>query len=282
MAKKDIWRNNVLIQGRYELSLGETRCMWFVLVHNYIGKVKVPKGTKGAERIVKKDKEGKEVETYYLHKGIEKDVEYIIDLDKYAELWEIRRDQAYKEVNEALKSLEHRSITLKASDIRPDLKKGTAIIPWVSAVTLSDSGKPSIEWNKYMVGYLNDLQRFTKIRIESLVNLRKFSYIRFYEVMKQYEKVGKRYFTVEELRELLENNSSYDEFGFFKRRKLDPAVKAVNMFTEINVSYGKENYVKEGRKVIGIWFFIDREERKVEKEKEREIREILKKEGRSD
>ena len=80
--------------------------------------------------------------------------------------------------------------------------------------------------------------------------------IPLYEVLKSWEMVPNhtKTFEVLELREYMDVlKESYDKFGLFKQKVLDPAVKEINEITDLNVSY---ELIKTGRFVTHVKFTI--------------------------
>jgi len=243
-----VWRSNRLVQASYKLTLAEYRCMWQVL-----------------SRIYMKD-------------GISPDTLYSIDLDDYATTWNISRNQAYIDVNKGLKQLINRTVTVRTKDILElEGNKSTEPIKWVDKIVLSKEGVPAIKWNASVIPYLMSANKFfTRLRMDSLIKLRKFSYIRLYEVLKQYEMISHRTLSVEELQDILDIDRTYKTFGHLNSRKIEPAIKAINEYTEIGVSYDKKDYKKAGKRVVSIKFHITRWEKKLEETNTKEIQELTK------
>ena len=80
----------------------------------------------------------------------------------------------------------------------------------------------------------------------------------------KYQKIGKRNFTVSELREILNCENEYLKFAEFERRIIVPAVKEINDHSDIYVEYKK---LKTGRIITEIEFII-KSKRAVENTKE--------------
>lgn len=80
--------------------------------------------------------------------------------------------------------------------------------------------------------------------------------IPLYEVLKSWESLPNhtKTFEVLELREYMDVlQKSYEKFGIFKQRVLDPAIKEINEITDLNVSY---ELIKTGRFVTHVKFTI--------------------------
>lgn len=109
-----------------------------------------------------------------------------------------------------------------------------------------------ISCNADIEPYLFELKEcYTSYEIENIVKLNSAAKIRMYEIMKQYEKIGERQLTVDELQELLMTH--YTKYYEFSRNVLTPAIKDVNEYTDITISCEK---VTKGRKVVALKFKI--------------------------
>lgn len=79
--------------------------------------------------------------------------------------------------------------------------------------------------------------------------------IRLYELLKQYEKIGKRRLGVFELKQMLGIEYKYKLYGHFKDRVLKKAQEDLSENCDIKFEFRE---IKEGRKVSSIEFFIKR------------------------
>lgn len=88
------------------------------------------------------------------------------------------------------------------------------------------------------------------------LRLKSANQVRMYEILKQYEKLGKRELRITELRELLGiATNEYPRFGDFKNRVLNPCQQALAENTDIKFEY---NLLKKGAKVVAIEFLIQK------------------------
>ena len=92
---------------------------------------------------------------------------------------------------------------------------------------------------------------FTTFAITNVSNLHSAYSIRLYELLKQYEKLGKRAFKVDELQAAL--GSEYPRYPNFKQRVLVPSVGEICDNTDIQCAFTEE---KKGRKVLAVRFTI--------------------------
>lgn len=109
-----------------------------------------------------------------------------------------------------------------------------------------------ITCNDMMLPYLFELQKnYTTYMIGNIAKLNSVSKIRFYEICKQYEKIGTIKLNLNEFQDMLCVKSSY--FKYFKKDTLEPAIKDINEYTDIMVSYEK---ILSCRKVVALKFTI--------------------------
>jgi plasmid replication initiation protein len=110
----------------------------------------------------------------------------------------------------------------------------------------------SITCNYDIMPYIFELKKnYTTYMIGNIAKLNSVSKIRLYEICKQYEKIGTIKLNIDELKQIL--GSLLKEFKEFKRITLEPAIKDINQYTDIEVSYEK---VLSCRKVVALNFTI--------------------------
>jgi len=127
-------------------------------------------------------------------------------------------------------------------------------------------------------------ERFTTYKLENVIRLKSIYSIRIYELLKQYQGIGKRVLTIEALRKMMGIGSNeYDRYNDFKRYVLQVAHREINAKTDISFGYRE---IKLGRKVHELEFTItrkappaepDKAAKQREKERKRQKDEALKK-----
>lgn len=110
-----------------------------------------------------------------------------------------------------------------------------------------------ISCNDMVLPYLFELKKnYTTYMIESISKLNSVSKIRLYEICKQYEKIEFIKIDLRDLQEML-GCTTYPEFRYFKKNTLDTAIRDINKYTDISVSYEK---ILSCRKVVALRFVI--------------------------
>ena len=108
-------------------------------------------------------------------------------------------------------------------------------------------------------------ERFTTYRLENVMKLRSIYSIRIYELLKQYQNIGKRGITIESLRKMLGiEPDEYKTYNNLKRKVIMVAHKEINEKTDIAFEFRE---IKLGRKVNEIEFVINRKETESKSEK---------------
>lgn len=104
--------------------------------------------------------------------------------------------------------------------------------------------------------YLFDLkQRFTQYKLIQVLGMKSAFSIRVYELVKSYANMKRAEFEIDELKRLLmvQDVKSYANFKDFRRFVLETALREINEYTDLDVSF---QTVKKGRKVIRVVFDI--------------------------
>lgn len=226
---KLVKKANTIIEARYKLSLLEQK---FVLLM--------------VSLIDLHDTEFKFVEIPV------KEIAKILNLSK--ELGEeTKRGSIYKELKTIVKELSQKPIVLREAD-------GEVTMNWIASMKLFNNksnkkGIISFEFSERLKPYLLQLKKeFTTYKLKNIIQLRSSYSIRMYELLKQYEKIGKRNMTVSELRYLLGiEEREYKLYGDFKRKVLLVAHKEIAERTDIRFDFDE---VKEERRVVSLRFYI--------------------------
>jgi len=173
---------------------------------------------------------------------------YSFTVKDFASLVGITGKDIYDRIKKVTKSLVGRRITIKESD-------GDLHVSWLSSAKYHDGqGCVELSFDPKLKPYLLALkQEFTRYQLKNTIRLRSVYSVRFYELLKQYQSVGSRYFDLDELRSLLGiSDTTFKLYGHFKARVIEKA-KAELKNTDISFTYEP---VKTVRRVTGINFFI--------------------------
>lgn len=159
------------------------------------------------------------------------------------------KDRSYKEFERILHSLQDRTFYLKTMDGYERIK------PFPTLIFNNEKKKITVEVNKRMVPVFRQLkQQFTQYSLKEFVSLDNKYGKRLYQLLKQYESIGKRNFKLDNFRELLDcTNKSYDKMSNLDKKVLMKARDDINEKTSLSVDYVK---LKKGRKIDSVEFSI--------------------------
>ena len=184
--------------------------------------------------------------------------------------------RAYEAMKEAVKRLDSFNFELK------DENGAIDIVHWIRDTKI-DKGRGVIafRFDPRVTPYLFNVRKyFTQYELGNALRMKSVYSVRLYEIVKSYENIREKGFTLDELRYLLgadiktvkiepgvyvtRKNTSYEQYARLKQKVIDPAVKEINECTDLEVSYAE---VKKGRKVVGLRFVItDASDKRSEKQ----------------
>ena len=164
----------------------------------------------------------------------------VADLQKFG----ANETTAYRDLKESVSRLFDRSIVLRSSD-------RTSRTRWVQKIDFMDSrGVIGIRFSKDILPFLSNLStEFTKYLASDLIGVTSTYAIRLYELLAQYQSIGKREISVVDLRWMFELQNKYPVWADLKRWVIDQAVKEINEFSPLSVTYETK---KTGRKITSI------------------------------
>lgn len=161
-----------------------------------------------------------------------------------------------------------KNVYSRAREYTKKLMKRVLEIPkqdgtWLQVSFISSAEYPAgkgfveLQFDPKLKPYLIQLKkRFTTYEAQNVLALGSFYSIRVYELLKQYEKIGKRVISVESLRDMLGLLDSYRSYYLFKQRVIEQAKKELDEHCDITFDYRE---IRVGRKIEKIEFNIIRQ-----------------------
>lgn len=198
--------------------------------------------------------------------------EYIFNIRDFCRTCGIdyNNGKSYEYIRNILKGLVQKVMILELPD-------GTeTTVNWVQKVWANKgTGKARIKLDEDMIPYLFELKcRYMAYRLGDILCMKSQFSIRLYEILKSYHdlKIGQtdhRPFgerakfpkiiswtvNIDDLKKklMVDNIKSYNHFGLFRTKVLEPAQKEINAFTEINIFFEP---IHKGKKVVQVKFGI--------------------------
>ena len=197
------------------------------------------------------------------NKGLRKFEHLSIKPSVYAEIFDVSIDAAYKALRDAAEKLFERQVTFRDSYNGDPRKRKTR---WVSEIAyIENTAELQLIFAPAIVDEITALEeKFTEYFLKMVANFdSQYSY-RLFELVKQWNlnKVKEiPQFNLSTLREQfgLEENE-YERLDNFKKKVLDKAVKEINKYTDVNISYSQ---IKSGRTVTGFKFDVKRKQNSI-------------------
>ena len=216
MKNNLVVKHNDLIEARYNLTLNEQRIILY------------------SASLLDRDKE-----------------DFSIIQVKISELTNLldTTEKRYTEFKEIAENLISKTLKIKRGN-------SELVTSWLSSMEyLENEGIIELEFSQKLMPYLLQLkEKFTRYELCNILNLKNKHSIRVYELMKQYENIGKREISLEELRKYLGiEEDEYLRFGNFENRVLRITKEEINQYTDLTIDYEK---IKTGRKITSILFTI--------------------------
>lgn len=188
--------------------------------------------------------------------------EYKIDINKFADTFEIKGKSVFDHVRKATEGL--LSSVLRINDGNELLQTN-----WISSARYT-KGSPFviIRLDPSLKKHLLQLHLrggYTKGFLQQAIYLNSINAIRFYELFVQYVPIiKKREFTLPQIKHHLGiKENEYPSYGHFKDRVLNRAIYELNSVTNLEIDWPPEDEseqktyeIKEGKKVKGIVFSI--------------------------
>lgn len=159
------------------------------------------------------------------------------------------RENGYTEIKAITKNLMEKPLSILTG-------KSELQIAWFSSVEyFNGKGYVEFSFDPKLKPYLLHLKScFISYPLSNIMKLSGSYSIRIYELLKQYERIGKRVFTLDKLKSLLGiEKTEYKLYGHFKSRVLIPSQNELSDKTDINFDFRE---IKTGRKITDLEFNI--------------------------
>jgi plasmid replication initiation protein len=183
-----------------------------------------------------------------IKRGDEEFQDYRLYIQDFQELTQAKGD-TYTHVKNACIGLRSKTIVI------PMGKGKNLVTGYFSDIEIHDRGVLVFSISPKMRPYLLQLKKsFTVYDIRNVLNCRSVYSIRLYQLLKQYESIGKRTMKLDELKHILGfEPGQYSRWGNFKTRIIEVARKELKKHSDLYFEYETE---KKGRVVQAITFTI--------------------------
>ena len=188
---------------------------------------------------------------------------YRIKIKDFLDIVGVKDQSKYREIKELTKQLVKKELIISKDDGNP------LQMTWLASADYFH-GYVELEFSVKLKPYLLKLKdRFASYQLKNVIRLRGMYSIRMYEILKAKQYKGEANYTIEELKLMLGiEPEKYVQYGHFNDKILKPAHDEIEEKTDIKYSMTAK---KKGRKIVGVWFFIQKEDGQ-KKPKEDEIK----------
>lgn len=217
MTNHMVTKSNALIEARYKLTLEEQRLILYLV-----------------SMIQPKDEDF---------------MAYSVSVKDFMELVDIKNKSVYRQFKDISEQLMSKPLVIKKEN-------STLVMNWLSSAEYySGQGKIELSFDPKLKPYLLKLKaNFTSYKLQNVITLKSFYSIRIYELLKQYERLNERLFTLSDLRDYLcINESMYPMYSNFKQKVLSVAYKELKDKSDVFFEYEE---IKLNRKVEKLKFTI--------------------------
>lgn len=172
---------------------------------------------------------------------------YEISIHDFCQVCGINNSNFYTEIKDIIDNLDKKSFWVETEEKIYKFR-------WFSEVEIiKGAGKVCIQLNSNIQKYLIDLsQSFTQYELYNILALKGKYSIRLYEWFKSYSFLKEKDIDLDQIKRILQAEH-YKEYKDFRRRVVEPAIKEINEYTDIEVNYKK---ITSGKFVKGLTFYI--------------------------
>ena len=185
--------------------------------------------------------------------GITADSRLQIHASDYANRFDVTKEAAYDALKNAVNNLFERKFSYK--EYTDNNKEIVVKSRWVSQIAyIEDSAVLEVIFAPAVVPFITRLEKhFTSYQMKQVAQVTSKYGIRLYELLIQWREIGKTpVLEINDFRfKLSLEDTEYKNMSDFKRRVIDPAIKQINEFTDITVTYEQK---KSGRTITGFEF----------------------------
>ena len=196
----------------------------------------------------------------YINKTLKEETFYELNIEKYANLFKIDKESAYKILLNSMDIKLVPVITLPAILFNPKAKatKYRKFIFFNSIEYSTANQSLQVRFSPEIVSLYNALgeegRYYAKYLLEYTREMQSMNSINLFRLLNKWKKLGKASFALEEFKKLMGfTPEEYTLWDNLHSKVIKPAVRDINKLTDIWVNVVLE---KQGRKVVGVGFKV--------------------------
>lgn len=215
-----IFQHNNLVEAKYSLTLQEKR-----LILLLISKIQT------------------EDENFKKHE---------LSVQEFMDLMELKGKANYKELQKVTLGLMRKVLIIK----KPE-KRTLTQVNWLNYAHYEEgSGRVELAFSDVMKPFLLHLKsQFTAIHLTDLMQFKSIHAIRIYELLKQFQDIGERTLSIEEIKDCCGVKEKLKKYSDFEKKILLISQREINEKSDIKFTFER---VKRSRKIVAIRFIIKR------------------------
>jgi plasmid replication initiation protein len=179
--------------------------------------------------------------------------EHVLSVKELVEICQLSGESVYKQIKDITFSLVEKGIRI--IDITDPNNKREIQVSWLSSADYY-KGQVKLSFSPKLKPYLLQLKdRFTVVNALDLMQFKSVHAIRIYELLKQYQDIGERILTIEEIKECCGVGDRLKTYPNFEKKLLLIAQREINNKSDISFNFER---VKNSRKIVAIKFIISK------------------------
>jgi plasmid replication initiation protein len=175
-----------------------------------------------------------------------------LSVQEFMNLMELKGKGNYKELQKITLGLMKKVLVIK----KPDEKTLTQV-NWINYAHYEEgTGRIELAFSDVMKPFLLHLKsQFTAIEVTDLMQFKSIHAIRIYELLKQYQDIGERILSIEEIKECCGVKDKLNTYPNFEKKLLFISQREINKKSDISFDFER---IKKGRKIVAIKFILSK------------------------
>jgi len=179
--------------------------------------------------------------------------EHVLSIRELINICQLSGESSFKEIRDITFSLIEKGIRI--IDITDPDNKREIQVSWLSSADYYQ-GQVKLSFSPKLKPYLLQLkEKFTAINVIDLMQFKSVHAIRIYELLKQYQDIGERVLSLEEIKECCGVKGKHKQYIDFEKYLLLIAQREINKKSDIHIEFER---IKQSRKIVGIKFIISK------------------------
>ncbi len=179
--------------------------------------------------------------------------EHVLSIRELINICQLSGESSFKEIRDITFSLIEKGIRI--IDITDPDNKREIQVSWLSSADYYQ-GQVKLSFSPKLKPYLLQLkEKFTAINVIDLMQFKSVHAIRIYELLKQYQDIGERTLSIEEIKECCGVKDKLRKYDHFEKYLLFIAQREINEKSDIHFEFER---IKPSRKIEGIKFIISK------------------------